>query len=186
MNSRTIYFHDRIHAGGYHVDIHYKDIRRLILKVNPAGEVRVSAPIGFSREKVTAFVENNTAWIRKRIQTLSQIDLTRNMSEPPSRAEVERFAPVLKEMVRRRSQEMNLYPAKITLRFMTSRWGSCRKDTGSLSFSTMLCREPSECADYVVVHELAHLSHADHSAAFWNLVERHCPGWKELRKRLRE
>lgn len=59
---------------------------------------------------------------------------------------------------------------RITVRDTTSRWGSC-SSSGNLSFSWRLVFAPREVFDYVVVHELAHLVHLDHSRAFWCLVK---------------
>jgi predicted metal-dependent hydrolase len=53
-----------------------------------------------------------------------------------------------------------------------SRWGSCSPDDGSIRISLALADYPSWVRDYVIVHELAHLLVADHSDAFWNLVNR--------------
>lgn len=52
-----------------------------------------------------------------------------------------------------------------------SRWGSCAED-GNLSFCWRLIFAPREVIDYVVAHEVAHLVHFDHSAAFWRLCDR--------------
>jgi hypothetical protein len=56
---------------------------------------------------------------------------------------------------------------------MQTRWGSCTPATGSVRLSTRLAAFPDWVVDYVLVHELAHLAVADHSAAFWQLVERY-------------
>jgi predicted metal-dependent hydrolase len=54
-----------------------------------------------------------------------------------------------------------------------SRWGSCSTRDGSISLSLALADYPSWVRDYVIVHELAHLVVADHSSAFWELVNRY-------------
>ena len=54
-----------------------------------------------------------------------------------------------------------------------SRWGSCSPDEGSIRLSISLSDYPSWVRDYVIVHELAHLIHADHSDAFWRIVNRY-------------
>jgi predicted metal-dependent hydrolase len=56
---------------------------------------------------------------------------------------------------------------------MQSRWASCTPSTGSVRLSTRLARFPDWVRDYVIVHELAHLTHPGHTAAFWKLVERY-------------
>jgi predicted metal-dependent hydrolase len=56
---------------------------------------------------------------------------------------------------------------------LSSRWGSCTTDTGAIRINGKLAKAPSWVVDYVLVHELAHLMHADHSAAFWDVVARY-------------
>ena len=67
----------------------------------------------------------------------------------------------------------------VTLREMTSRWGSCRKQTQRLTFNTRLGGADESMIEYVVVHELCHLIYADHSARFWALVASCLPDCKQ-------
>lgn len=66
-----------------------------------------------------------------------------------------------------------------------TRWGSCSA-ANSINFSFYLIIAPEEAVDYVVVHELAHTVHHDHSPAFWSLVEHYCPDFRERKKALEE
>ena len=67
--------------------------------------------------------------------------------------------------------------------FMRSQWGSC-SSTGKISLNTHLIKVPFDLIDYVVLHELCHLKHLNHSRRFYNLMDSHMPGWKARRKRL--
>ncbi len=73
----------------------------------------------------------------------------------------------------------------ITIRDQKSRWGSC-SSRGTLSFNYRLVFAPPKVLDYVVVHELCHLTHMNHSKDFWSMVERIMPEYKEYKKWLRE
>lgn len=73
----------------------------------------------------------------------------------------------------------------ITIRDQKSRWGSC-SSRGTLSFNYRLVFAPPKVLDYVVVHELCHLTHMNHSKDFWNLVAEVMPEYKEYKKWLRE
>ncbi|MFW6598469.1 M48 family metallopeptidase [Propionibacteriaceae bacterium Y2011] len=53
------------------------------------------------------------------------------------------------------------------------RWGSCSVDTGAIRLSDRLRQMPSWVVDYVLLHEVVHLVHPDHSADFWDLVRRY-------------
>ena len=73
----------------------------------------------------------------------------------------------------------------VRIRNQRRRWGSCSRD-GVLRFNWRLAMLEPSLTEYVVVHELAHLTHMNHSADFWGLVEEHLPDVKERRRRLRE
>jgi predicted metal-dependent hydrolase len=67
---------------------------------------------------------------------------------------------------------------RITLRDQRSRWGSCSAN-GALSFNWRLVLAPHDVLDYVVVHEVCHLVELNHGRAFWRLVERRRPAFRE-------
>jgi predicted metal-dependent hydrolase len=83
-----------------------------------------------------------------------------------------------------RAAEMRLFPRGISIRGQRTRWGSC-SERGEISLNWKLLAAPVEVMDYVVVHELAHLRHLDHSPRFWDLVAGHHPGHKSARAWLR-
>jgi predicted metal-dependent hydrolase len=75
--------------------------------------------------------------------------------------------------------------ASLTIRNQRTRWASCASG-GAMSFNWRLMLAPAHVLDYVVWHEICHLRHADHSPAFWGLLERHCPDWRPAAAWLRE
>ncbi len=82
------------------------------------------------------------------------------------------------------SQKMSLGYECIKYRKMKSRWGSC-SSRKILTFNTELIKTKKELIDYVVVHELAHLKHMNHSKKFHDLVEEYLPNSKAYRKELK-
>ena len=82
------------------------------------------------------------------------------------------------------SPKLGLSPKKITFKYMTSRWGSCSSN-GNISINIRVVCFEQECIDYVVIHELCHLKHMDHSERFWALVSTCCPDYKRLRERMK-
>lgn len=74
---------------------------------------------------------------------------------------------------------------RVRIAMQRTRWGSC-SSRGTLSFNVRLMLAPPEILDYVVVHELCHLSQMNHSAAFWELVGTMDPDWRVHRQWLRE
>jgi predicted metal-dependent hydrolase len=76
--------------------------------------------------------------------------------------------------VARHAAAQGLKPRRISLRDTTSRWGSC-SSTGALNFSWRLILAPSYVLDYLAAHEVAHLTHMNHSPLFWALARRLSP-----------
>lgn len=74
---------------------------------------------------------------------------------------------------------------KITIRDQKTRWGS-RSSSGTLSFNYRLMYAPPAVLDYVVVHELCHITHMNHSKEFWNMVAVILPDYKERRNWLKD
>lgn len=74
----------------------------------------------------------------------------------------------------------------LKIRKMTSRWGVCNIKNHNVTLNYYLFRYDIKCLDYVVVHELSHFIHPNHSRDFWNLVFKYCPNYKECKRLLKE
>ncbi len=72
----------------------------------------------------------------------------------------------------------------IRIKRQKTRWGSCSR-RGNLNFNVNIINLPKELAEYLVIHEACHLRELNHSARFWALVARTCPGYREARRSLR-
>lgn len=77
------------------------------------------------------------------------------------------------------------YP-NIKIRKMSTRWGVCNKKNKTITLNLELIKKDIKYLDYVIVHELCHFIHFDHSKEFWNLVSKYCPNYKQLRKEMRD
>ena len=75
------------------------------------------------------------------------------------------------------SARTNLRPAAVSIRGQQSRWGSCSA-LGRINLNWKLAAAPPAVIDYVILHELSHLEHLNHSPQFWGLVERLDPDWR--------
>jgi hypothetical protein len=82
------------------------------------------------------------------------------------------------------AERLGVLPRAVKLSSARTRWGSCTTH-GVVRLNWRLVKLPPELADYVVVHELAHLREMNHSAAFWRVVEHACPDYADRRRALR-
>jgi len=83
------------------------------------------------------------------------------------------------------AQRMSVTPSAVKINSARSRWGSC-SSKNSLNFSWMLIMADDELIDYIVVHELAHITELNHSERFWSIVEGILPDHRARRAKLKE
>ena len=160
--------------------------RTLALEVTPDCRVVVRAPMRASRTHIDEFVAGHAQWLETHLARQQ----ARRASHPEPTAQereayIRRAMAELPEKVARYSAEMGLYPTGITITGARTRFGSC-SGKNRICFSWRLMQYPEEAIDYVVVHELAHIRHKDHSKAFYDCVARTMPDWKERRALLRK
>ena len=77
------------------------------------------------------------------------------------------------------------YP-NLKIRNMKTRWGVCNRKTNTITLNSNLIKYDITKLDYVIIHELSHFVHFDHSKNFWNLVSKYSPNYKQIRKELRD
>ncbi len=80
----------------------------------------------------------------------------------------------------------NIPRPNLKIRNMTSRWGVCNIRNHNITLNSNLSKYDIDCLDYVIVHELSHFIHHNHSKNFWLLVEKYYPNYKISRKKLKE
>jgi hypothetical protein len=83
------------------------------------------------------------------------------------------------------ANKTGLKPKSVEVKTYKARWGSCRI-TGEIQLNWKLIMAPAEVIDYVIIHELCHLKHHNHSLRFWRLVERFEPNYKNCKIYLKE
>lgn len=77
------------------------------------------------------------------------------------------------------------YPI-LKVRSMKTRWGVCNKKDNSVTLNLELIKKDHKYLNYVIIHELSHFVHFNHSKKFWQTVEKYCPEYKKVRKELKE
>lgn len=163
--------------------------RTVSLELRPDGSLLVRAPRRMSGAAVEAFVASRRPWIEKHRAALALQREQLAGLEPFSREELERLAALARQVLPRKAERfasvLGVRYGRITIRRQRTRWGSCSA-RGDLSLNCLLMLAPERVQDYVVVHELCHRKHMDHSPRFWAEVERVMPDWRESRRWLRE
>ncbi len=149
--------------------------RTVALEIRPDGALWVRAPRWVPRALIEREIVAREEWIARRIAALppptpapSETDLAamRAAAADYIPARVAHFAAV-----------MGVTPTAVKINAAKKRFGSC-SSKGSLNFSCRVMEHPPEAIDYVVVHELAHLIHMNHSAAFYDCVAAVLPDYK--------
>jgi len=91
----------------------------------------------------------------------------------------------LPQMLSDRARELGMTYQKISIRSQKTRWGSC-SSKATISLNDQLLFLPIELVDYILIHELCHIKHLNHSANFWLMVERFCPGYRFFENQLKQ
>lgn len=81
-------------------------------------------------------------------------------------------------------QKHGIQMPSVEIKTMRSRWGSCTHSKSKISLNTELIKAPSHCIEYVVMHELCHLKHRNHTRQFYNFMSLNMPDWKKRKTRL--
>lgn len=158
-----------------------KRIRRINIRVDPEGRVRLSVPIWWATlAEGEAFLRANWKWC---VEARAKI-LSRPVRTPPTDEEIGRLRATLDELHLFWTARLAEPGVTWKLRRMTSIWGSCHWNKRCVTYNSELSRVPRELVEYVVVHELTHLQAHDHGPRFYALMDVRLPGWRVLRRRL--
>lgn len=170
--------------GGITYTAVYTARRSLCLELLPTGEALVRAPLGCPREQTDPFVDSHRRWLENHRKRQEGRPASREISREEEAALRRAAAELLPKRVAYYSALTGLTPRGIRITGAQKRFGSCSGDN-RLCFSWRLMLYPPEAIDYVVVHELCHIRHHDHSPAFHALVGSILPDHEVRRKLLR-
>jgi hypothetical protein len=124
---------------------------------------------------------------------VNKVELDENKIYTPSEKELDKYIKknTLELFKERLDYNYNLflenipYP-KLKIRTMKTRWGVCNKRDNSVTLNSKLIEYNIEALDYVIIHELSHFVHFNHSKEFWMLVSKYNPNYKQIKKYLKE
>lgn len=153
--------------------------RSIKISVHEDGRVSVSLPKWVTLKTAHNFVEEREDWIRAQQEKLQE-----KQDQMPEHLKIRKQHPdtpanrkAARKIITERLEEIRQqhYPQsrinRVSIRNMRTRWGSCSSQ-GNISISYIVAFLPPELRDYVLIHEIAHLTHLNHSKQFWQLVSR--------------
>ena len=159
--------------------------RTLSLEMKENGDLLVRAPQRMSQRMIEDFVRQKRPWIEKARERVCSRPAPKLLT---LEKEKELYALAQKRVLPRVApwaDRLCVCPKKITVTGALKRWGSCSA-RGHVCFSCLLGEQEDELIDYVIVHELCHLRHMDHSVRFWQEVGRVMPDWPQRRGKLKQ
>lgn len=170
------------------VNVVYSKRRSISVEIKPDG-ILVRAPKRMSRREIDRFLVEKQEWIEKHRKNMQERQKLLAQLPPYTEEEihalVQKAKVVIPQRVKYYAPLVGVDYGRITIRKQRSRWGSC-SSKGNLNFNCLLMLFPDEVMDSVVVHELCHRKHMNHSVAFYAEVERAFPEYRRCNKWLKE
>ena len=136
-------------------------------------------------DKNSVFIEGNSLVIScKNLESLDNPDYIEHLLNKWYRAQAKMVFSELLPPIIDKFKKYKVSPAKISIRDMRSRWGSCSRK-GNISLNLQLIKLNENCIRQVMIHEMCHLIYFNHQAGFYALMEEMMPDWKQWKKELR-
>lgn len=171
----------------YEVEVVRSKRKTLSIEIKSDLRVLVRAPLRMKKSDIQRFVNEKDAWIQKHLEIAEQ---RRLQIEPPfTEEQIRELTAAAKRDIPQRVAKyaplIGVTVGRVSIRKQKSRWGSC-SSKGNVNFNCLLMLCPQEVRDYVVIHELCHRLHMNHSAKFWAEVEKYMPHYAQNRRWLKE
>ncbi|QTO99204.1 M48 family metallopeptidase [Helicobacter pylori] len=180
-----------------------KKIKTLSLNITPSLEVILKMPDSCPQARASAFLKEQEAWLKKtllamqekysllrsRLNTYKDKILVFDEVKNANDYTLTELKKILKTYLERKlpliAQKMQTSYTGFNIRNNAKVLGSCSYHN-RLSFALLLVCAQKEAIDYVIIHELAHTIHKNHSQNFWRCVKTFCPNYRALREHLKQ
>ena len=173
----------------YPIEIVRSDRKSVALEITKELTVRIRAPkAGMSDAELYKIAEQHASWIEKHMEIQQRRNSARtayDLTEEDAEALKALAQRVIPPKVEYYAKQMGVKPKSVKITSAHTRFGSCSAQN-ALCFSYILMRYPEDAIDYVVVHELAHIKHHNHSRSFYAFVGKFLPDYKRREKLLRD
>ncbi len=196
----------------YQYTITYKDIKNVYIKIKKEYLIEVSANKYISKKEIIDIINKNEKFIIKSNNKLKELHnkpnkilylgkelkLIKNNTtyiednniyakdEETAKKYIESLSYQIfsKELDKIKLMFKDLPNFTLKIRKMKTKWGVCNKKSMTVTLNTELMTKEINLIDYVIVHELCHFKHMNHSKEFWNEVNKYYPNYKQARKEL--
>lgn len=200
----------------YNVEIVYKNNKNTYIRIKDDGTIYVTTAYFTTKHQIKKLLDNNINNIIKMLERNqkkqeknemfyylgnpyyviympSNLEISDNKIYVKDEKTLNKWLKkeILKIYTERLNYWYNIFEEKIPypklkIRTMKTRWGVCNRRDNSVTLNSELIKYDLSKLDYVIVHELSHFIHFNHSKSFWNLVEKYSPNYKKIRKDLKE
>ncbi|MFS7886735.1 M48 family metallopeptidase [Helicobacter pylori] len=178
-------------------------IKTLSLNITPSLEVILKMPDSCSQARASAFLKEQESWLKKTFLSMQEkhsllrtnlekyknkiliFDEVKNANDYTLTELKKILKTYLEQKLPLISQKMQTSYTGFSIRNNAKVLGSCSYHN-RLSFALLLVCAPKEAIDYVIIHELAHTIHKNHSKNFWRCVKIFCPNYRALREHLKQ
>ena len=163
----------------------FSNRRTIAIEINENCEVIVRAPRFANNKQIENFVLQKQNWIEKTlIKQREKQKLIKTFSKEEIKELFDFGQLFLKENLPIWAEKIGVKPTSVKITSAKKRFGSCNSKN-SLCFSVYLFSYDKRAIEYVIVHELCHIKHHNHSKMFWQEVEKYLPDYKEREKLLK-
>ncbi len=178
-------------------------IKTLSLNITPSLEVILKMPNSCSQTRANAFLKEQEAWLKKTLSAMQEkysllhsrlvtyqnkilvFDEVKNANDYTLTELKKILKTYLEQKLPLSAQKMQTAYTGFNIRNNAKILGSCSYHN-RLSFALLLVCAKKEAIDYVIIHELAHTIHKNHSKNFWRCVKTFCPNYRALREHLKQ
>jgi len=160
--------------------------KTLSMEITPELTVIVRAPIKASVEVIDDFVYSHAEWIEKSVEK-QRLRMQSRLPEPSAdviKALKTKARLLLPERTAHFAAIMGVEPKSVRITSAEKRLGSCSGDN-RINFSYRVMMYDEDVIDYVVIHELAHIKEHNHSKRFYGIVEKYCPDYRNIQKKIK-
>lgn len=171
------------------IKVIYSNRKTFGLEIKPNEEIVARVPARATLCDIENFIHKHQRWIENHLKKVRAANKSAAAASQITIDDIKRLADKAAEYIPERvkyyADIIGTDYGQITIRAQKTRWGSCTAK-GNLNFNCLLMLTSPDVIDYVVVHELCHRIHMDHSAAFWAEVQKVLPDYKKAKKWLKD